>query len=486
VRRGGAVGQTGPVTDRPAATTEPPARLSPGPRTYLLAALLGIPVGAVAGVYLWLVRVLRELVWDGHEARLAEWLPAGVAVVVTTTVGGLLVGLVRVRHDRTSPHDLDDVLADVDEAVAADAEEATLLAAASRGSDAAGAPAAVESADAAPGAERPAVEPQPAPEPHAAPVVKSVPWILRSVGLGIVSLTAGASLGPEAPLLALAMGFGQRMARLLRLSASEAVTVTSAGALSGLFGGPLGAAVLVAENRHPSAANIRLLGPGIVSGLTGFAAMLLVLPDGPGVRYTVPDDGSGALEAIGWGAVAAVPAALAAALILVLLAPTRRVVDRVPTVPRATVGGLVLGLAAVVQPLVLFSGEHEGQDLIDQLGTWTVGALLVLIALKVLATVVSLTTGYFGGQIFPGSFLGMAAGALVIALVPAAPSAVGAAGAAAGTTVLLRRPLASALIMLFFFPTNAAVPLLVGAGIGAAMVSLLGNRLPAPTPVGGH
>jgi chloride channel protein, CIC family len=457
--------QTVPVTERPAATTDPILRLWPGPRTYLLAALLGAPVGAVAGVYLWLVRVLRELVWDGHDPRLAEWLPATAALLLTTTVGGLVVGIVRLRHDRTAPHDLDDVLADVDEVVTAEqAEEAR-----------------------AAGGEVPvAAGPGEDVGSGAATAPKSVPWILRSTLLGIVSLTAGASLGPEAPLLVIATGFGQRIARLLRLSASEGVVLSSAGALSGLFGGPLGAAVLGVESRGASSRALRLLGPGIAAGVTGFAAMLLVLPDGPGVRYTVPDDGATALAALGWGFVAAVPAALATALLLVSVAPTRRLAERVPPVPRATAGGLVLGLAALVQPLVLFSGEHEGQDLIDGLGTWTVGTLLVMAALKIVVTVASLATGFFGGQIFPGAFLGMAVGALVIALFPVAPTAAVAAGAGAGTTVLLRRPLASALILLFFFPVSSAVPLLLGAGVGAAVVSVLKDRLPAATPVGGH
>ncbi len=456
------------MTEQPPTVADPVAPSGPGWRTYALAAVLGIPVGAMAGVYLWLVRVLRELVWDGHDPRLAHWLPLGVALLVTTTVGGLLVGVVRSRHDRTTPHDLDDVLADVDAAV--DAGEAT---------------------EAGRSAARAAADPlgqasAEAPARTGAVGPKSVPWIIRSVGLGIVSLTAGASLGPEAPLLALATGFGQRIGRLLRLTESEAVVISASGALSGLFGGPLGATALAIEDRASTSRSPRLVGPGIIAGLTGLAAMLLVLPDGGGLRYTVPDDGASPLAAIGWGALAAVPAALAAALLLATIAPTRRVADRVPPVPRATVGGLVLGLCALAQPLVLFSGEHEGQDLIDGLGTWTVGTLLVLIALKIVATATSMTTGYFGGQIFPGSFLGMAAGALVVALVPGAPPAAVAAGAGAGTTVLLRRPLASALIMLLFFPLPAAVPLLVGAGVGAAVVSLLGDRLPAPTPIGGH
>jgi H+/Cl- antiporter ClcA len=230
----------------------------------------------------------------------------------------------------------------------------------------------------------------------------------------------------------------------------------------------------------------RLLGPGIVAGLTGFETMKLILPGNADLRYTLPDEASEGLATLGWGLLGGALAAAAAALLLVSIAPTRGLADRVSPVPRACIGGFVLGLCGLAQPLVLFSGEHEAQDLIDGLATWTVGALLVILALKIVATATSMATGYFGGQIFPGAFVGMAAAALVVAVDPSAPGNVlVAAGAGAGTTVLLRRPFASALIMLFFFPLSSAIPLIVGAGMGAAVVSLLRDRLPAPA-IGGH
>ena len=49
---------------------------------------------------------------------------------------------------------------------------------------------------------------------------------------------------------------------------------------------------------------------------------------------------------------------------------------------------------------------------------------------------------------------------------------------------MLRRPLAVVLILLFFFPFGALLPLVVGAGVGALAVSLLGSRAPEPTALG--
>jgi hypothetical protein len=105
---------------------------------------------------------------------------------------------------------------------------------------------------------------------------------------------------------------------------------------------------------------------------------------------------------------------------------------------RAVVGGAVLAACGVLSPLCLFSGEHE----VEELATVTSG-LLLLLGLKIVATLACLTSGWFGGQIFPAIFAGMAAGLLVLQLFPSAPvTVVMAAGAGAAATAVLRRPLA--------------------------------------------
>ena len=456
---------------------------APGARVYVVGVVLGAAVGALAGIYLLVVRLLRELVWDGSEPRLTAGLSVGVATILTCTLGGLVVGSVRARHDRDSPHDLDDVLFRLEEATA---ETAPV--------DAPHADAAHLETPVAPGdhpgqVARPSrrrLLPERKPRPKQS--VQDPRWILRATLLGVVSLTAGASLGPEAPLLALAGGFGRRIARLLRLSSSESVALSTSGALSGLFGGPLGAAVLPLERPRDGVRAPRLLGPGLVAAVAGWAALKLVLPGEGGVTYDLSESATGPAATVGWALGAGLLGAVAAVVLLVLIAPSRRAAERVPsTVLRAGAGGLVLGACAAFQPLVLFSGEHEAQTLIDTLGTWAFTAVLGLIALKVLATVACMATGFFGGQIFPGAFVGMAGALLLLVIFPGAPGpALLAAGAGAGTTVLLRRPVASALIMLLFFPLHSALPLLLGAAVGAVVVSVLSDLLPEGGGLGAH
>jgi H+/Cl- antiporter ClcA len=112
---------------------------------------------------------------------------------------------------------------------------------------------------------------------------------------------------------------------------------------------------------------------------------------------------------------------------------------------------------------------------------------LALVGLKLVATLACLSTGWFGGQIFPSVFVGMAAALALAEVWTAVPvGAAAAAGGAAAASAVLRRPLATVLILLLFFPFGALLPLVVGAGVGALAVSLLGSRAPAPTTFRDH
>ncbi|MGD9959597.1 chloride channel protein [Nocardioides sp.] len=410
-------------------------------RTAVLALVLGAAIGVLSGIYLRLVHFLQHLLWHGTESRLP--LPDSLGILAVCVGGGLLVGVLRHRHDRDAPHDLEDALVELDRLVGAEGA------------------------------------PKPAPR---------VEWLLRAALLGVVSLAAGASLGPEAPLLVLAMGLGQRAARMMRITNSEAAYLSAAGALSGLFGGPLGSVMLPVERSASPLQATRMLGAGIVASIAGLVAMFAVLPNGDGLRYALPDAGVDTgwdlLVALEWAALAAVPATFAGFALLAGTAPLRALAERwMPsTVVRAMAGGLVLALCGIASPLTLFSGEHQGQDLLDTLEDRSVLALLALVALKLIATLACLATGWFGGQIFPAIFAGMAAGLMVAAAFPAATvTAVFAAGAGAAGAAVLRRPLAVTLFLLFFFPAPALLAVVTGAGVATLIISLLGDRAPEPT-----
>ena len=136
---------------------------------------------------------------------------------------------------------------------------------------------------------------------------------------------------------------------------------------------------------------------------------------------------------------------------------------------RGAVGGLVLGACGAITPLVLFSGHHEIQELLDDTATLGAAALLGIAALKLVATVGVLATGWAGGEIFPAAMIGSALGLAVAAV--SGTDAVGgclAAGLIAASAATMRKPVAALLVLLVFLPTGTFVAGALGAAVAAA------------------
>ncbi len=74
---------------------------------------------------------------------------------------------------------------------------------------------------------------------------------------------------------------------------------------------------------------------------------------------------------------------------------------------------------------MLFSGQDQLPGLIESAGTWTVGALLMVVLCKGVAYSLSLSS-FRGGPIFPSLFIG-AAGGIALSHLPGLPMIAGAA-----------------------------------------------------------
>lgn len=136
-------------------------------------------------------------------------------------------------------------------------------------------------------------------------------------------------------------------------------------------------------------------------------------------------------------------------------------------------GSAALAALATAFPIALFSGH-------DQLGELTRyvedSAWLLLAAAavtKIIATAITVSSGWRGGEFFPLLFAGAAAGALTTFLIPSVTLATAEiAGLAAATTVGLKKPIAAVLIGALIIGQPAWGPLIVGATLGACVVGL--------------
>ncbi len=154
--------------------------------------------------------------------------------------------------------------------------------------------------------------------------------------------------------------------------------------------------------------------------------------------------------------------------------------------------GLGIGLLAVVYThleghgtgLVLFSGENALAPLIQNAGSFTVGALVALVVCKGLAYSLSLS-GFRGGPTFPAMLIG-AAGGIALSHLPGLPMIAGVAmGIGALAVTILRLPMTSVLLTSLFLQADGVtlMPLIIVAVVVAYVASARLTPREPPVPV---
>jgi len=182
---------------------------------------------------------------------------------------------------------------------------------------------------------------------------------------------------------------------------------------------------------------------GIVGALVGFAIYLQITKTAGGALYPLPPLG----ELLPLYLLYAAILGLAGAAAGVLFIGAFHLFSRL-TMPiagrhlvRGLAGGVGLGIAGTVFPLVLFSGQNEFKTVLETGATAGAVVLLLLVAAKILASTWCMATIFKGGPIFPLIFAGGTLGLAVSLLVPAIPPAVAVPAVMAGMIVcVLKMP----------------------------------------------
>lgn len=316
----------------------------------------------------------------------------------------------------------------------------------------------------------------------------------------LAALSLGVVLGPEAPLIAIGGGLGALTIRLARRDApaSTSAVVGAAGsfaAISTLLGSPLTGAFLLMEASGLSGGMLEVvLLPGLVaagigsliflglgswSGLGTFSLAIQHLP-------TFPEpDAAEFLWALAIGVVAAFLGTGIRWLALFLRPHVERRMVLLTPVMGLAVAGLAIAFAEGTgkgTSEVLFSGQSALGPLINSSTSYTVGALLLLIACKGLAYSGCLS-GFRGGPTFPAMFIG-AAGGMLLSHLPGLPLVAGVAmGIGAMSAVMLRLPLTSVLLATLLLGSDglAVMPLAI---VAVAVAYIASARLTPPSQPG--
>jgi H+/Cl- antiporter ClcA len=284
--------------------------------------------------------------------------------------------------------------------------------------------------------------------------------------VSLVSLGAGASLGPEAALLAVALAVGSVLAdRLNRAELEKVFGMSGVGSLlSGLLGSPFAPAVMTLEVTQATGRNLYIfLIPVLVASVVGLLTFDAIL-NGPLLEIDLPSYTGVELAHVFEALAVAAAAAAVGMLVIVALRGVQRLVRPIAgrTVLKATLGGIGIGVIALIAgEETLFSGEHELEVLLNHPEAYGAGTLLLILGGKILALALSLETGFRGGRIFPVIFIGSTVGFITSDLFERVPLAVAVACGMAGAAVaILRLPVFVALFVAFF-ASPVLVPLIV-------------------------
>ncbi len=244
-----------------------------------------------------------------------------------------------------------------------------------------------------------------------------------------ITIGSGGSGGREGPTAQISAGFGSLLSRILDLSPEDGKVAVSIGIGSGIgaiFGAPLGGAILSADIIYRDDFEVSALIPGLIASIIAYTVFGLLTTFSPLFGYVDRSYQFSDPLRLVWYGLIGVASGFMGLLYAKGFYGTIRIFHRLPgsKMLKPAVGGLLVGLIALVIPQVLGTGygwiqKSLGYHLLS-IPLWIV---LLLPFARILATSLSIGSGGSGGIFGPGMVIGAFTGASIWRLLePIAPS----------------------------------------------------------------
>jgi H+/Cl- antiporter ClcA len=265
--------------------------------------------------------------------------------------------------------------------------------------------------------------------------------------LAIVTIIAqggGVSLGPEAPIIAINISLIVIAIRAFKLPLPIELggILATSGTVGALFGTPVAAALLLTSMMAAAKGSgplwDRLFLPLISAAAAAVTVMLL---SDHTFDLGLPTMGEPEwVDLVSAVVIAAVAVGLGLAGVWLFPVLHRGFHALRHPVLMIVAGGVVLGaLGAIGGRITLFKGLQESGELIEQAPSMTVGALVVVTVVKLLALLVASGSGFRGGRIFPSVFVGVGVGMVAHSLFPGIPVSLAVAAGVLGLALVSTR-----------------------------------------------
>ena len=294
----------------------------------------------------------------------------------------------------------------------------------------------------------------------------------------VLSNGVGASIGLEAGYTQIGSAVASKLGRAFRVRRQDLrmlVGCGAAGAIGAAFDAPIAGAFYAFE-LVIGTYSLAALAPVTLASICAILVTHVLGGAAPSLAIEIPTGISG-LDYVPILALGVISALVGIAIMrAVTLAESLFRRSHLPVWLRPAVGGLVVGLMALVTPAVMSSGHTAMRLGLDgQLGLTQVATMLVL---KAVASAVSIGCGFRGGLFFASLFLGVLAGTLfgdLLSLVTAnglAPVVCALIGMSAMAVAIVGGPLTMVFLAL---ESTGSLPL-TSAVLAASVVSSLTVR----------
>jgi H+/Cl- antiporter ClcA len=235
-------------------------------------------------------------------------------------------------------------------------------------------------------------------------------------------------------------------------------------ALGAFFGAPLGGALFALEIPHRRGLEYyEAVIPAVLSAILSFFVFRFNTGLTIGGMYHFAAIPKLSLMNLVEGAVLGAIGALIAIIFVFVFRSIGHVSEYLKhrTIVLATLGGLSIGLIALVFPQTLFFGEKEISTIVETGSSFGMTMLLMIALAKMLTVACTLHSGFRGGFIFPLFYIGAAVGLAISLAVPQVHPTIGMICMMAAVNVAITKTPISTTVILSVLSDTAMVPVIV-------------------------
>ena len=239
----------------------------------------------------------------------------------------------------------------------------------------------------------------------------------------LLCVASGGSLGPEAPLVQVTGSTGTWLGKMLRLKGEELRSLSIAGMASGftaMFGAPLGGSLFSLEILHHKHAveYYKAIIPAFVASCFSYLVFALIVHLGLGPTWDLSAYEYSGVFDFGFAVLFAIIGAAVGWLFIFCTKFLKSAFERkpIPIYIKTLMGGFLLGVIAFYFPITRYFGHHEINELLSS--DFSLALLFGILAFKIIAIVITVTSGWRGGFIIPLFFVGATMGLIIYQLFP--------------------------------------------------------------------